>query len=191
MVAERHTDGGALLSINSPVLTVVGIDTVYVEIGITERDYMRIRKGQTAQVVVDAIPQRSFKGTITQTSPLFQSATRTAMAEVAVVNDSLLLKPGMFARIFVTVEKHDSTQILPTQSVVSRNGKKFIFVVDKNNTAVMLPVSTGITNSDMTEILSPVIDKKIVTIGQHLLVDGSSVIVAPDSVKVSGKGDHE
>jgi multidrug efflux pump subunit AcrA (membrane-fusion protein) len=97
----------------------------------------------------------------------------------------------MFARIFVTVEKHDSTQILPTQSVVSRNGKKFIFVVDKNNTAVMLPVSTGITNSDMTEILSPVIDKKIVTIGQHLLVDGSSVIVAPDSVKVSGKGDHE
>lgn len=191
LVAERHTDGGALLSINSPVLTVVGIDTVYVEIGITERDYMRIRKGQTAQVVVDAIPQRSFKGTITQTSPLFQSATRTAMAEVAIVNDSLLLKPGMFARIFVTTAKHDSTQIVPTQSIVSRNSKNFIFVIDKDDTVEMLPVSTGITNFEITEILSPLIDKKIVTVGQHLLVDGSSVIVAADSVQISGKGDHE
>ncbi len=38
-VSERHTDEGALLSVNTPVLTVVGIDTVFIQIPVTERDY--------------------------------------------------------------------------------------------------------------------------------------------------------
>ncbi|MGD9200274.1 MAG: efflux RND transporter periplasmic adaptor subunit, partial [Chitinispirillia bacterium] len=61
-VAKRHTDGGALLSGNSPVLTIVGIDTVFVEIPVTERDYPMIKKGLVAQVSVDAIPEKKFIG---------------------------------------------------------------------------------------------------------------------------------
>lgn len=190
-IAERHSDGGALLSINTPVFTVVGIDTVYIEIGVTERDYMQIRKGQEAQVIVDAIPNKTFKGNIARISPLFKSDTRTAVAEIAISNDSLLLKPGMFAKISLTISENDSAQLVSTLSVVSRDNKEFVFVIDKENKSRMLPVSVGISNSNKTEILSPLLKNKIITIGQHLLVDGSLVIDVTDSVKARGEGDRK
>ena len=55
LIAERHVDGGTLLSTNTPIYTVVGIDTVFVEIGVTERDYPLIRKDLKAKLSVDAL----------------------------------------------------------------------------------------------------------------------------------------
>ena len=112
-VAIRHTDGGALLSVNSPVLTIVGIDTVYVEVSISERDYPHIRKGQQALISVEALSGREFTGTVSSISPLFQTETRTAVVEISVVNDSLLLKPGMFARIGIILAEKALLRLSP------------------------------------------------------------------------------
>ncbi len=185
-IAQRHTDGGALLSVNSPVLTVVGIDTVYVEIAVTERDYRKIKPGQNAEVIVEALPDRVFHGNIRQTASSFRTESRTATVEVSVVNDSLLLKPGMFARILVTLSERDSVQIVPAASVITRNGKMSLFMVE-NGTARQVPIEVGIVEGDLTEIEHPVLKGKIVIMGQHLLTDGSAVIEEKIDSGVSGK----
>ncbi len=174
-VAVRHTDGGALLSVNSPVLTIVGIDTVYVEVSISERDYIHISKGQQAMIRVEALPGREFTGTVSSISPLFQTETRTAIVEISVINDSLLLKPGMFARIEIILAKKDSAQIVPLTSVVNRNGKEAVFLASDSGKAHLIPVKTGIVDGDKVEVLHPILNGNVVTIGNHLLVDGSKI----------------
>lgn len=174
-VAIRHTDGGALLSVNSPVLTIVGIDTVYVEVSVSERDYPRIRKGQGALIRVEALSGKEFTGTVSSISPLFQTETRTAVVEISVVNDSLLLKPGMFARIEIILAEKDSAQIVPLTSVVNRNGTEAVFLASDSGKVHLIPVKTGIIDGDKVEVLHPVLDGKVVTVGNHLLVDGSRI----------------
>jgi multidrug efflux pump subunit AcrA (membrane-fusion protein) len=112
---------------------------------------------------------------------MLQEASRMANMEIEVQNDSLLLKPGMFTRVYVVLSHKDSAQVVPSKSVVSRAGENGIFVVNPTGThASYYPVRTGIVTEDKTEILSPPLGSLVVTLGQHLLEDGSPVIL-PDA----------
>lgn len=182
-VGERYVDEGSLLAPNSPLVSIIGIDTVIVRTTVIERIYGRIQVGQQAEIEVDAYPERSFYGKVSRISPMLQEASRVAQMEVEVTNDSLLLKPGMFSKVNVVLAEKDSAQVVPAPAVVSRSGENGIFVVKAGETvAHYVPIKLGITSSIISEVLSPKIEGCVVTLGQHLLEDGSDVIL-PDSQK--------
>jgi RND family efflux transporter MFP subunit len=178
LIGERFVDEGALLAPNDAVVSVIGIDSVIVRTTIVERDYGRIKTGQPATVGIDAVPGRSFPGLVSRIAPMLQEASRVAQMEVEVKNDEAMLKPGMFARVDVVVAQAESTQIVPTEAVVNRNGGTGVFTVDAGErTARYSPVTTGISTPTVTEILSPALHGLVITLGQHLLEDGSPVLL--------------
>ncbi len=180
-VGERFIDEGTLLAPNSPVISVVGIDTVFVRTTVIERDYGRIKSGQSAVINVDAFPDKSFSGMVTRLAPKLREASRVAEMEVKVVNDSLILKPGMFAKLTVVLQKKDRAQIIPNQAIVTNNGQSGVFIVKEGeNTAHYVPVEIGIIGKQKTEIISPELKGVVVTLGQHLLEDSSPVILPND-----------
>jgi RND family efflux transporter MFP subunit len=180
-IGERFVDEGTLLSPNAPIATVIGIDRVIIRTTIVERDYGRIRIGQAAIAEVDAFPSERFEGNVARIAPMLQEASRVARMEIEVQNDSLLLKPGMFTRVFVVLNEKDSAQVVPREAVVSRNGENGIFLVDRIESVVRYhPVQIGIMTEDKIEILSPEFDGIVVTLGQHLLEDGSLIILPKD-----------
>jgi len=177
-IGERFVDEGSLLSPNAPVATVIGIDSVIIQTTVIERDYGRIRIGQPALTGVDAFPSKRFAGHVARIAPMLQEASRVARMEIEVQNDSLLLKPGMFTRVHVILNEKDSAQVVPREAVVSRGGENGIFVVDSAGAAVRYhPVQIGIVAEDKMEILSPELGSIVVTLGQHLLEDGSPIIL--------------
>ncbi len=177
-VGERFADEGSLLSPNSPVVSVIGIDTVIVQTTVIERAYGRVMAGQSADIRADAFPDMVFSGRVSRIAPMLQESSRVAQMEVEVANDSLYLKPGMFCTVILSLAEKDSAQVVPTQAVVARNGDSGVFVVKAGEaTAHYVPIVVGITTSDLTEVLAPVIEGRVVTLGQHLLQDGSAVIL--------------
>ncbi len=177
-VGERFVDEGELLAPNAPVLSVVEIDEVFVRTTIVERDYGRLNIGQPAEVEVDAYPGRRFVGRVARIAPMLDEASRMAPMEVEVANEALDLKPGMFARAEVVLAERDSARLAPASAVVDRAGERIVFLVDlEQKTVRQIPVVVGITNAETVEILSPAITGAVVTLGQHLLADGSSVIL--------------
>jgi len=177
-VAQRHIDGGTLLSTGSAVVTIVGIDTVFVELAVTEKDYRSINQGKKAAVTTSAVPGKSFEGEVFRVAPFFQSASRTAAVEIALKNDSHLLMPGMSARINIVLESDENAKVVPSAALVEKDGVNAIFVVDDSLTAKFIPVTVGINDGKYAQILSPTdIEGQIVTLGQHLLRDGSKVII--------------
>ncbi|MFP4012464.1 MAG: efflux RND transporter periplasmic adaptor subunit [Chitinispirillaceae bacterium] len=188
-IAVRHVDGGAQLSVGGPVVTVVGIDTVYVELAVTEREYQRLSPGKKATVTVKALPGKSFEGRVHRVAPFFQEGSRTAAVEVALKNDSLLLKPGMFAKLEIVLEREDSAVVVPSSAVVDREGKFFVFTVGDSAKVSQIPVSVGIDDGTFAQITSPeTISGPVVTLGQHLLRDGGKVIVGRSPAGKKGKG---
>lgn len=186
-IGERFVDEGSLLAPNSPVVSIIGIDTVIVRTTVIERVYGRIQLGQSAEIEVDAYSNKKFYGQVSRIAPMLQEASRVAQMEVEVANDSLLLKPGMFSKVNVILAKKDLAQVVPSQSIISRSGENGIFVIPKGVTmAHYIPVQMGIAASEKTEILSPEIKGVVVTLGQHLLEEGSSVIL-PKKGSIPGK----
>jgi RND family efflux transporter MFP subunit len=177
-VGERFVDEGSLLAPNAPVVSVIGIDTVIVRTTVIERVYGEVEQNQRADIRVDAFPGMIFSGRVSRIAPMLQESSRVAQMEVEVANDSLYLKPGMFCTVTVALTEKDSAQVVPTQAVVTRNGETGVFMVPDGETAAhYVPVEVGISTSALTEILTPALDGLVVTLGQHLLQDGSTVIL--------------
>ncbi len=188
-VGERFVDEGGLLAPNSPLVSVIGIDTVIVRTTVIERVYGQIQMGQSAEIEVDAFPGKSFYGKVTRIAPMLQEASRVAQMEVEVANDSLLLKPGMFSKVKVVLAEKDSAQVVPSQAIVNRNGVNGVFVIkNEESIAHYIPVQVGLSTPNKTEIFTPKINGLVVTLGQHLLEDGSNVILPGEMKKEHRKG---
>jgi RND family efflux transporter MFP subunit len=181
-VGERYVDEGSLLSPNSPLISVIGIDSVIVQATIIERDYGQISVGQPAEVEVDAFPGEVFNGKVARIAPVLQEASRVAKMEVEVDNSAHRLKPGMFTTITVMLQEKTGRQVIPTSAIVKKDGMDGIFVVETDaasgaHIARFKAIKPGIATDTETEILSPEIEGPVVILGQHLLDDGSMVLL--------------
>jgi RND family efflux transporter MFP subunit len=105
VVAERFVEEGDTVSANSPLLSVVELDPLQAVIHATERDYGRLTRGQDALLSTDAWPGEIFPARIERVAPVFQENTRQARVELRVENADHRLKPGMFIRATVVLER--------------------------------------------------------------------------------------
>jgi RND family efflux transporter MFP subunit len=189
-VAQRHVDGGTLMAVGGPILTVVGLDTVFVELAVTERDYQSLQPGKAATVTTDAIPGKTFTGVVYRKAPFFQSASRTAAVEIALRNTDMALKPGMFARIKITLSNDNAARVIPAAALVERDGSYSVFVVGDSLKVRSVPVQVGINDGQYAQILSPAgLDGQIVTLGQHLLRNGAVVNIATERKSSAPQGE--
>jgi RND family efflux transporter MFP subunit len=182
LVAERFADEGSLLAANAPILSVIGVDPAIVRATLTERLSGRIVAGRAAELEVDAHPGMRFPGRVARVAPALREDSRTAEMEVEAANPSLLLKPGMFARVRIGLSERPDAQLVPTAALVTRNGDSGVFVVDaRGSTAAWVPVTAGIATAELTEVVSPQLAGRVVTLGQHLLENGSRVTLSTGS----------
>jgi len=194
-VGERFVDEGAMLSPNTPIVTVIDIDTLKAVIHVIERDYPRVRIGQSSVITTDAYPATVFSGTIERIAPVLKEAARQARVEIAIANPEKLLKPGMFVRVQIAFDRHENTTTVPVSALVRVNGKTSVFLADPDTLkARLVGVATGIISADRAEIVAPAIDGYVVTLGQHLLQDGSALTLIgheTDALPGSGSGAAE
>ena len=192
VVGERYVDEGAMLASNTPIISVLDLGTLIAVINVIERDYPNIRSDLTAVVSTDAYPGKTFAGKVVRVAPLLKEKSREARIEVEIPNTDMLLKPGMFVRVQIEFDKHEDATVVPAAALVKRNGDRGIFLADlQNRKARFVPVTVGIINWKHAEILNPPITGNVVTLGHHLLEDGSSIILpgkkpAGDKGKKSG-----
>jgi len=178
-VAERFVDEGAMLRANDPIVSIVDLDIIIAVVSVIERDYPRIRVGQTAFVTTDAYGDRKFEGTVARKAPVLDENSRQARVEIEIPNGDRALAPGMFVRVQMQYAEHRDVVVVPTDSIVAREGKRGVFIVDdEGEKAAFVPVQTGIVSGTRTEVTSPALTGRVVTLGQHLLEDGGAVVVA-------------
>ena len=185
-IGERFVDEGTLLSPNTPIVSVIGIDQVIIKTNVIERDYGLLQIDQSAEIMVDGFSDMRFSGNVSQIAPLLQESSRVAQIEIAVNNDSHKLKPGMFANINIVIEEKSNAQVIPGTALVKRNGNSGVFIVREGETIThFIIVNTGIITQDKVEILDPKLDGMVVTLGHHLLEDGGAVLL-PENQELSG-----
>ncbi len=190
VVAERFVSAGDSVSANAPLFSVVDLDPITAVIFVTERDYGRIRPGQPITLDVDAWPGREFTGRVARVSPVFDTASRQARVEVAVPNPDAALKPGMFARVGVVLDRIDDALTVPADALTRRDGRPTVFVLNGDGSSVRQhAVEPGLTARGRVQLLGENLRGRVVTLGQQLLGDGSEVSVVQDPAAADAAAD--
>ncbi len=127
-IGKRYLDPGASVSPNAPVASIVDIHVVRMVVNVVEKDVKRLQVGMPAQVGVDAFEGEKFVGRVTRIAPVFDPQTRTAEMEIEVPNASYRLKPGMYARVDLTVAQRPDALTVPRNAIVDVDGKTGVFV---------------------------------------------------------------
>jgi RND family efflux transporter MFP subunit len=176
VVAERHVEEGETVSANEPLFRIVDLDPIKAVFFVTETDYALLAPGQEAELATDAYPGEVFSGRIVRIAPVFREATRQARVELGVENPGLRLKPGMFVRVTVVLERVGLATIVPGQALTTRDGQQGIFVLAADGRSVAWrPVRPGVHQEERVQIAGEGLSGRVVTLGQQLLEDGSPV----------------
>jgi RND family efflux transporter MFP subunit len=177
-VGRRNLDPGAFVSSNTPIAMVVDIRSVRMVANLVERDIRRVSAGVSATVEVDAFPGETFRGRVARVAPVLDPATRTATMEIEVPNPGFRLKPGMYARVRMTVGERTAVLVVPRNAVVDVDGRRGVFVPDED-TARFRPVSTGLQDDDQIEVTDGVAEgEPVITTGAAGLRDGDRIVLA-------------
>lgn len=193
-VGKRFLDPGAFASTNAPVASVVDISRVRMVANLVERDVRRVPAGTKAQVEVDAFPGERFAGRVSRVAPVFDPATRTAEMEIEVPNPGFRLKPGMYARVHLTVDTRANALTIPRTALIDVDGKNGVFVAVQPEakpaatssngqpaamTAKFVPVEVGIRDGEHIEITSGLAEgARVITTGAGALKDGDRIVAA-------------
>jgi RND family efflux transporter MFP subunit len=194
-VGKRYVDTGAFVGPNSPVASVVDIRTVRMVANLVERDVKRVPVGTRAAVEVDAFPGETFSGRVSRVAPVFDPATRTAEMEIEIPNAAFRLKPGMYARVELTVDTKSDALTVPRAAVLDVEGRTGVFVAAPAPagtsgsgaqppganaiTAKFVPVQTGIRDGDAIEIRTGLDEgARVITTGAGALKDGDRIVAA-------------
>lgn len=192
VVAERYVDQGETVSANTPLLLIVELDPITGVIFVTEKDYVRMQPNQQATLTTDAFPGEVFEGQITRIAPVFRQATRQARVELSISNPHQRLKPGMFIRAEVVLDRVEDAIIVPDKSLTKRGDQTGVFIVNEDRqTVTWRPVKVGIHEGKRVQVEGPGLTGRVVTLGQQLVDDGSRITIPDDKDKPSSSGDKE
>jgi RND family efflux transporter MFP subunit len=174
-VSARHLDAGAMATPGSPVVSLVAPGALKVVIAVPETVLPKLKRHDTATVRVDAWPDQTFTAAIRRVAPIVSAETRTGQVELKVTDPGGKLRPGMFARVALPLERRRAVPVVPLAAVVSRDGAAGVFVTAAGK-ARFVPVTTGLTAGDRTELRTgPAPGTPVVTLGNNLLKDGDAI----------------
>jgi len=190
IISERNFEVGDLAVPQIPLFTVVKMDPVLVEVNVIERHINVITPGQKAWITVSGYPDTVFQGHIKQVNPTLNPMTRTAKAEIEVLNPNLNLRPGMFANVSVVIEEKFSVPVIPKYSIIEKTSLNYeagqlttnkvkinrhVFVIE-DSIAVRRQITIGIEDRTRAEVVTGLIGaENIVLVGQHNLTDSARI----------------
>lgn len=190
VVSERFQEQGDQTSPQMPVFTIVKMNPVKVVIDIVENQIGMVKIGQKAHITVESYSDQQFEGKVSKISPTLNPMSRTVGAEILIDNSAMKLKPGMFARVELVIDRHDDTVLIPKYSVLENTKleylggeltnaqvkvEKYIYIV-QDSIALKKSIQTGFENGSKIEVLSGLnTGEQLVTIGQHNLFDSLRV----------------
>jgi HlyD family secretion protein len=176
IVIQRSVDIGQTVaaSLQSPTIFQIAADLTRMQVNasIDESDIGRITQGQRVTFRVDAYPDESFSGTMTQVrlQPTVVQNVTTYNAIIDVPNPKLKLKPGMTATVNVEIARRDDVLRVPNSALrftptsetfaslhqepianTPPRGAKRVWTL-ANGRLEALPVTAGLADGQFTEV---------------------------------------
>ena len=170
-VIQKHLDPGEAVETGKDVLTIADLSSVWVWMSVYEQDLARLlnetKKGSLrVQITTLAFPDMTFEGAIDLVGATVDEGDRTIKVRATLKNPDALLRPGMFCAATAVFETQEKVVAVPKASLLSDEGKHFVFRQIREGFALRTDVEVGRVFADSVEITCGLPEgEKIVTEG--------------------------
>ncbi len=174
-VGLRTASLGDYVKDGQDIVNLEKTDPIKVDFKIPEVFQSKVRVGQALAVTLDALPGQPFTGSVYAVNPQLDTAGRAVVLRAQMTNKAGLLKPGMFARVRLTLSDTGDAVVVPEQAVAMQGEDQIMFrVVDGR--ALRTKVEVGQRRDGKAEIVEGVsANDTIVVAGWQKLRDGVAV----------------
>jgi len=182
----RQVDIGQYLAAGTEIVTLQQLNPLFVDFYLPQQALAQIAVGQAVSVGVDAFPGKNFPGTITAINSALDTSTRTVQVRATIQNDQMLLRPGMFTTVNITVGQPQQLITVPQTAITYNSYGDTVFIVRKGKDATgkdqltvdQTFVTLGDTRGDQVAVLQGIAPgDQVVTAGQLKLKKGSIVVI--------------
>ncbi|HJI01723.1 MAG TPA: efflux RND transporter periplasmic adaptor subunit [Faecalibacterium prausnitzii] len=164
-IIEKDAKVGDAVKAGDTLCIVYDLSYLEMNINVDELQISSISVGQKVQITADAVPDKTYVGTVTRVSMKGASNGGTTTYPVSIrIDDTDGLRPGMNANAEIVVAKADNALVVPNAAVV--RGSYVLVTKDSPSAAnadtameapegfVYVPVKTGVSDDDYTQIVS-------------------------------------
>ena len=166
-IIEKNAKAGDALTAGADLCTIYDLSYLVMVINVDELQVSDVSVGQSVQVTADAVPDKTYTGTVTRVSMKGSSNGGTTTYPVTVrIDETEGLRPGMNANAEIVIAEAGNALAVPNAAIV-RGG--YVLVTkdspsaanaDPDMTApegyVYVPVKIGVSDDDYTQIISGV-----------------------------------
>ncbi len=179
VVSERIARIGGRLLTSTKIYSLVNLDLLLAKIHLTEKDALRTKAGQRAEIISEALPGQTFIGQVDRISPVVDATSGMVRVTIQLNDKKRLLKPGMFVNVHLITDSKTNAALVPKRAVIYDDNRQFVFVVRQDTLAVRVPLTPGYSDRDNIEALGGVsIGDTIIIVGHNAMKDSARVKIA-------------
>ena len=176
LVTKKYAEPGSFVTpttassaissaLSSSILSLTSKNQVVANLA--ESSISKIRIGQKAKILVDAYPGKVFEGKVSQiaTQSTVQQNVTSFEVKIAIISDSeSLLRAGMNVSTEFNINQLENTLVVPTVAIIRQQNQSGVFIIGADKKPQFVPVKTGVTVKNKTQIVSGITDNTRVLI---------------------------
>jgi membrane fusion protein, multidrug efflux system len=194
VVVDRMVRLADNVTVNQELFRIADFDPLLCKIQVPEKELPRLHKGQPAHLTVEAWPGERFPAKVLRLSPVVDATSGTVRVTLE-VEPRDKLRPGMFASVFLEVDRHESALTIPKAALSLESLGDTVYVVN-GDVAARRPVQLGYEESAIVEVISGLAEgDRVIVVGQDGLSEGTPIRIlegpgaeAPAPRRAEGQG---
>jgi cobalt-zinc-cadmium efflux system membrane fusion protein len=140
---QEVTNASAVQAFGTPSpFTISDLSSVWVVCDVYENELADVRIGDTAEIKLNAYPDRTFTGKVSNIGATLDPNIRTAKVRIEVQNPGML-RLGMFARATFRGQTSETHTVVPASAVLHMHDRDFVFIPAADKKFSRLEVVSG------------------------------------------------
>jgi RND family efflux transporter MFP subunit len=182
-IGDIVTPLAATADAKAAVVTVADMNSLLVEVDVSESNISQVKVGQPCEIRLDAFADARFPGRVHMILPTADRSKASITVKVAFIERDPAVLPEMSAKVAFltrppTDDERTAFKAVPAATVVERNGKPFVFLVEGDHIREVA-VQIGRRFGEMVELKEgPPVGSRIATGTLEKLKDGARVSIA-------------
>jgi cobalt-zinc-cadmium efflux system membrane fusion protein len=145
---QQVTTGSLVQAYNTPYpFTISDLSSTWVVCDVYENDLARVKLGDTAEIELNAYPDRPFKGRVSNIGAVLDPNIRTAKVRIEVPNPGIM-RLGMFVKATFRGQTTEMHTIIPAAAILHMHDRDFVFVPAPGNKFRRVEIVSGDLLSD-------------------------------------------
>ena len=172
-IIDLPVDIGDTVNNGTMIAAIGSLTDLKITTNVAEKYSSFLKDGLPAYITISSNSDR-FNAKTVKISPVVNKNNRTIQVELKFDKYNPIFKPGMFATVDLVIQEKKDTFVIPKTAIKNFNNNDSVFIIDENNQAQRVEITTGISNDLDIAVTSGLKEgMKVVTAGS--VTEGSTV----------------